>query len=143
MIKGFVCGAFDLIHPGYILLLKDAKGVCQHLTVGLHIDPSLENPDKVAPIHTASERELMLRAIKYVDDVVIYRTETGLANLLNSLKPDIRILGSDYRDRPITAKDVAPIYWHERNHDYSYTSLRQRIAEVELNRMENNEYPDD
>lgn len=136
MIRGFVCGAFDLIHPGYILLLKDAKGVCQHLTVGLHADPSIENPDKVEPIHSIEERELILRAIKYVDDVVLYRTEVGLANLLKGLRPDIRILGDDYVNKSITAQDIAPIYWHRRTHDYSYSALRQRIFEIEFNRME-------
>lgn len=136
MIKGFVCGAFDIIHPGYILLLKDAKEICHHLTVGLHVDPSLERPRKRTPIHSVAERKLILEAIRYVDDVIIYHTEADLIALLHELKPGIRIIGDDYRDKVITAPQLVPIYWHRRDHDYGYTPLRKRIAEAELNRKE-------
>jgi glycerol-3-phosphate cytidylyltransferase len=137
MINGFVCGAFDLIHPGYILLLKDAKSVCQKLTVGLHEDPSLENPDKLEPIHTVEERLLILKAIRYVDDVVVYKTEADLRKLLKGRKYSIRTLGDDYKNKPITEgnKEMV-IYWHVRDHDYSYSGLRQKIFEIEFDRME-------
>lgn len=125
---GLIAGAFPLIHPGYIELFRDAKDICNVLVVALHIDPSEERPDKFKPVFDEDERASILRAIRYVDHVISYRDEQHLAELLEMVKPDVRILGSDYRGKPITGAELdIPIYYHERETKWSTTLLVQEI----------------
>ena len=63
------------MHPGYIRMFADAKQHCNHLTVALHEDPSMARPHKLKPVQTVEERKEILKAIKYVDDVVVYQAE--------------------------------------------------------------------
>lgn len=126
---GILAGAFDIIHPGYIEMFKKAKLSCNHLTVALHEDPSLEN-NKVIPVHSVYERKNILLSIKYIDDVFIYKTENDLYKILSSGGFDIRFLGEDYLDKDFTGKDLdIPIYWIKRNHNYSTSDLKRKIAE--------------
>jgi len=128
-IIGFTCSCFDLLHAGHILMLKDAKNQCDYLVVGLQIDPTIDRPKvKNKPIQSLTEREIMLKAIKYVDEIIIYNTEKDLYELLKKLKPDIRILGSDYINKDFTGNDLnIKIYYHNRNHNYSSSNLRKKI----------------
>lgn len=129
---GFLAGAFDVIHPGYIRMFKDAKTVCDYLIVGLHEDPSIERPDtKIKPVHTLDEREEILLSIRYVDQVIRYKTEQDLLWILENTKIDVRILGSDYKDKGYTGKDFdIEVHFHNRNHNYSTTKLKQKIKET-------------
>lgn len=127
---GFTCGTFDLLHPGHVLMLADAKGHCDWLVVGLQIDPSVDRAEKHAPIQTLDERIMVLQAVKYVDDIKVYRTEIDLVELLRAVKPDVRIIGSDWKGKPYTGMELnIPIYWHERGHSWSTSELRRRVAE--------------
>ena len=127
---GFLAGNFDVIHPGYIKMFKDSKSVCEHLIVGLHTDPSIERPSKIKPILSVEERTEMLLSIEYIDEVIPYDTEDQLFSLLDFLRPDVRILGSDYKDRSFTGDDLGiPIHYHERDHDWSTTKFKKLIAE--------------
>jgi cytidyltransferase-like protein len=70
-IVGFVAGAFDLIHPGYIEMFRFAKEHCQSLIVALHEDPTLEGrPGKEKSVLTVKERTATLLALRYVDRVI-------------------------------------------------------------------------
>ena len=128
---GFTCSTFDLLHPGHILMLKDCKNHCDYLIVGLQTDPTIDRKDKNKPIQTLEERYTMISSIKYVDKVLIYSTECDLRELLTNIKPDIRILGSDWENKEdkITSYNISPIYYHNRNHDYSTTNLRKRVVD--------------
>lgn len=133
---GFVASSFDLIHPGYITMLKEAKTVCEHLICGLHTDPTIDRSQKNKPVQTTEERLMVLEAIKYVDEVVFYDTEDGLRNLLKTLQPDVRILGTDYRDKQVTGSELdIEIHWHERNHEWSTSGLRKRVWEAEQSKL--------
>ena len=128
---GFTCSCFDLLHAGHILMLKDAKEQCDYLIVGLQTDPTIDRPkEKNKPIQSFEERKIQLEAVKYVDEVMIYKTENELYQLLKLLRPNIRILGSDYEDgRLSTGWELnIPIYYHKRDHDYSTSSLREKIT---------------
>ena len=129
-IIGFTCSCFDLLHAGHILMLKDAKQQCDYLIAGLQTDPTIDRPNtKNTPIQTISERRIVLEGIKYVDKIIIYNTEKDLYDLLQKIKPDIRILGSDYLDKDFTGKDLnIKIYYHKRDHDFSTTNLRKKIV---------------
>ena len=129
---GFCCGAFDCLHPGHILMLADAAGQCDILVVGLHANPHLEPPEKNEPVQTIDERIMVLQAIKYVSDIKVYTTEAELEAMLYELRPDVRIIGSDWRGKQITAPDAAKrIHWHERQHHWSSSEMRRRIWEAE------------
>ena len=126
---GFIAGSFDLIHPGYIKMFEDAKTVCSHLIIGLQTDPSLDRSEKNKPVHSLEERKLILSSIKQVDEILVYDTEESLYNLLKNTHIDVRVLGTDYTDREnYTGKDLdIPIHFHLRDHDWSASSLREKI----------------
>jgi glycerol-3-phosphate cytidylyltransferase len=132
--KGIIAGAFDIIHPGYIRMFKDAKEHCNHLTVALHEDPSMARPHKLKPVQTVEERKEILYAIKYVDDVVVYQAEETFLSYLKDY--EIRFLGTDYIDGSYTGKDIAiDIIWLNRDHDYSSTKLKTEITKQVRNAM--------
>ena len=128
---GFTCSCFDLLHAGHILMLKDSKEQCDKLIVGLQTDPSIDRPlTKNKPIQSLRERKIQLEAVRYVDDIFVYETESDLIDLLKLVKPDVRILGSDYKDESFTGDDLnIPVYYHERDHDYSSSDLRKKILQ--------------
>ena len=128
---GFTCSCFDLLHAGHILMLKDAKEQCDKLIVGLQTDPTLDRPEKNKPIQSYEERLIQLEAVKYIDDVIKYETEEDLLQLLKLMRPNVRILGSDYQDgRYYTGMELnIPIHYHERNHGYSSSRLREKIKQ--------------
>lgn len=129
---GFCCGAFDLLHAGHILMLKDAKAQCEVLVAGLHIDPSVERPNKNRPVQGLRERLIQLSAVRYVDRIVAYETEADLVEVLTDLQPDVRILGDDWMERAHTGRELQiPIYYHKRDHPWSTSDLRKRVYEAE------------
>ena len=133
---GFTCSCFDLLHTGHILMLQDAKRQCDKLIVGLQTDPTIDRPDtKNKPIQSFEERRIQLEAVKYVDEVFTYNTEEDLYKKLLDIKPDVRILGSDYISKSFTGDDLdIKIYYHDRNHNYSTTNLRKKIVSEYIHR---------
>ena len=75
---GFTCSTFDLLHAGHVQMLREAKEQCDYLIVGLQVDPSVDRPEKNAPIQTIVERYTQLKAVKYVDEIIPYLHETDL-----------------------------------------------------------------
>ena len=125
---GFTCSCFDLLHAGHVLMLKDAKQQCDKLIVGLQVNPKIDRPEKNKPIQSFEERKIQLEAVKYVDEILKYNTEKELFEILRMLRPDVRILGSDYEGKYFTGQELnIPIYYHKRNHDYSSSNLRKKI----------------
>jgi glycerol-3-phosphate cytidylyltransferase len=115
-------------------MLKDAKEQCDKLIVGLQTDPTIDRPEKNKPIQSFEERKIQLEAVKYVDEIVEYETENELYELLKTLIPDVRILGTDYIEKSFTGDDLnIPIYFHKRNHDYSTSNLRKKIINFDNN----------
>jgi glycerol-3-phosphate cytidylyltransferase len=132
--KGLIAGNFDVIHPGYIRYFEDAKKHCEYLIIALHIDPTIERPQKAKPILSKDERTEILLALKYVDEVVCYNTESELINLLNDIRPHVRILGSDYKGKRYTGDNLGiPVHYHKRDHGWSTTKFKDMITEQVLN----------
>lgn len=132
MKKGFTCGAFDLLHAGHILMLQEAKSVCDYLIVGLQTDPSLDRESKNRPVQSLEERRIQIEAVKYVDEVIIYESEKDLLVLLKRIKPDIRIIGADHKGKPFTGHELdIDLFFNSRNHSWSSSDLRRRIVEHE------------
>ncbi len=129
---GFVCSAFDLLHAGHILMLKDCRSRCDRLIVGLQINPNVDRKWKNKPIQSLEERKIQLEAVKYVDEIILYKTEEDLRNLLGHLMPDVRFLGNDYIGKRFTGDQLEMKYeFLDRSHGYSSSELRKRIWEAE------------
>ena len=128
---GFTCSCFDLFHAGHIMMLKEAKSVCDHLIVGLQTDPTIDRPEKNKPIQSVFERYVQLEACKYVDEIVVYATEKDLLDILHSYPIDVRIVGDEYKDKDFTGKDLGHIemYYNARKHSFSTTELRKRVID--------------
>ena len=132
--KGLVAGNFDVIHPGYVKLFEDAKqNACDYLIVALQGDPTIERPYKCKPVQTVEERQYILESIKFVDKVVHYNTESELLEIVKSRIYDVRIIGTDYKNVDFTGKSFEKeIYYHDRAHSYSLSSLKNLIMEQML-----------
>lgn len=126
---GFTCSCFDLFHAGHIMMLKEAKSVCDYLIVGLQTDPTIDRSEKNKPVQSVFERFVQLQACKYVDEVVVYETEKDLLDILKSYPINVRVLGKEYEDKEFTGKDLdyIQIYYNERKHSFSTTELRKRV----------------
>ena len=133
---GFTCSTFDLLHAGHISMLREAKEQCDYLICGLQMDPTIDRPTKNSPIQTVVERYTQLNAVKYVDEIIPYSTEKDLEDILEMYHIDVRILGEEYRDKDFTGKDICrkrgiQLHFNKRDHRFSSSDLRKRVAEKE------------
>jgi len=130
MKRGITFGAFDLFHAGHILMLEEAKSVCDYLIVCIQSDPSLDRPEKNSPVQSIVEREIQVSACKYVDEVMIYDAESDLLDILEETQWDVRILGEEYKDKYFTGREETfdRCYFNKRPHDFSSSELRERVA---------------
>lgn len=130
MKKGVIAGNFDVMHPGYIKMFKEAAENCDHLVVLLHTDPSIERPHKLKPILSYEERKEMLLELKSIGSVFQYTYEAQLLDLLQMGEFSIRFLGDDYKGKPFTGDNLnIPIYYLNRDHGWSTTKFKQLISQ--------------
>ena len=135
MKKGFTAGNFDILHPGYIKLFKECKANCDHFTIFLQTDPTIERPEKLAPILSTEERIEQLMSNIYVDQVLVYTYEKELSALIQKNKFDIRFLGDDYVGKSYTGDQLGiPVHFVSRDHGWSTTKFKSIIAESLMNR---------
>ena len=128
MIKGVIAGNFDVIHPGYIKTFKECKENCDHFTILLHSDPTIERPNKLKPILSVDERIEVLNSIKYIDEIQVYTYEKELIEILNNSDFTVRFLGDDYLDRDFTGSHLnIPIHYISRDHGWSTTRFKNAI----------------
>ena len=131
MIKGVIAGNFDVIHPGYIKTFRECKENCDHFTILLHSDPSIERPNKLKPILSVDERIEVLSSIKFIDDIKVYTYEKELLKLLECNKFNIRFLGDDYIGKSFTGNELnIDIHYLSRDHGWSTTKFKKLIAET-------------
>ena len=129
MVKGVIAGNFDVIHPGYIKMFKEAANNCDCLIVMLHTDPSIERPNKLKPILSIDERIEMLSELNSVCGVHIYTYEAQLLDLLKMGEFNIRFLGDDYIGKPFTGDNLPiEIHYLNRDHGWSTTKYKQLIS---------------
>jgi glycerol-3-phosphate cytidylyltransferase len=135
---GFTCSTFDLLHAGHILMLAEAKTICDYLIVGVQSDPTIDRPGtKNKPVQSVVERYVQLSAVKFIDQIVVYDTEKDLEDLLMFLPISVRIIGEEYKDKEFTGKQICEdrgvkIWYNSRNHRFSSSELRTRTYQSEL-----------
>jgi len=128
MNKGVIAGNFDVIHPGYIKTFKECKKNCDHFTILLHSDPTIERPEKLKPILSIEERMEVLYSIKYIDEIQVYTYEKELIEILKNGDFTIRFLGDDYLDKDFTGSHLnIPIHYISRDHGWSTTKFKNAI----------------
>tara|TARA_B100000927_G_C16334308_1_gene416605 strand:- start:208 stop:654 length:447 start_codon:yes stop_codon:yes gene_type:complete len=137
MVVGFTASTFDLLHAGHISMLREAKSQCDYLICGLQVDPSIDRPDKNSPVQTVVERHVQLSAVKYVDEIIPYSTETDLEDILNMFELDIRIIGEEYKKKTFTGRNICSkrgieVYYNKRDHRFSSSGLRKRVYDREV-----------
>ena len=109
------------------------------MIAGLQNNAQWDRSDKNEPIQSIVERQIQLAATRYVDEIVVYNTEKDLEDILLTLPIDVRILGVEYQDKEFTGKDICnkrsiELVYNKRDHSFSSSSLRQRIAKIERNK---------
>ena len=135
---GITFSTFDMLHAGHVAMLSEAKNHCDYLIAGLQTDPTIDRPDtKNKPIQSIVERQIQLAACRYVDEVVVYQTEQDLRDLLLILPVDVRILGVEYADKDFSGRDECfdrniEIVFNGRDHSFSSSSLRKRVADAQI-----------
>jgi glycerol-3-phosphate cytidylyltransferase len=136
---GITFSTFDLLHAGHIAMLAEAKNHCDYLIAALQTDPTIDRPDsKNMPVQTIVERQIQLSTNRNVDEVVVYQTEKDLEDLLLILPIDVRILGIEYEHKDFTGRQICndrgiELVFNTRDHSFSSSSLRKRVAEAERN----------
>jgi len=133
---GFTASTFDLLHAGHVQMLREAKEQCDYLICGLQFDPSVDRPGKNPPVQTVVERYTQLKAVSYIDEIIPYGSEKDLEDILSMYQIDVKIMGEEYREQDFTGKDICKkrgiqLYFNKRDHRFSSSDLRKRVAERE------------
>ena len=126
----FVNGCFDVLHPGHIELLKYARSFGDYLIVAIDSDrkvAEMKGPER--PIFSQYDRTVMLKAIRYVDVVHVFDTKEDLEQLLESIQPDIMVVGSDWKGKEVVGAQYAKeVKFYDRVGEYSTTKTLQGVA---------------
>ena len=128
--KVFVNGTFDLLHRGHLELLNYAKSL-GYVIVGIDTDECIkEMKGPTRPIHNQEERKFHLENLKSVDEVIFFSSEPEFEGLIKSLKPDIIIVGSDWKDKStIKSYYDGELIFFDRREEYSTTKTIHRIKD--------------
>ncbi|HWP26706.1 MAG TPA: D-glycero-beta-D-manno-heptose-7-phosphate kinase [Xanthobacteraceae bacterium] len=110
---GFTNGVFDLLHPGHVKVLTEARAACDRLVVGLNSDASvrrLKGPGR--PVQSEHARAEVLAALEAVDLVVIFEQSTPI-ELIRRVRPNVLVKGADYRGKKVVGRDFVESYGGE------------------------------
>ena len=134
MKKGITFGAFDLFHAGHVMMLEEAKTVCNYLIVCIQSDPSLDRKEKNKPVQSIVEREIQVSGCRYTDEVIIYNTEADLLDILDTVDWDVRVLGEEYKEKDFTGREqtLEKCHFNKRPHNFSSSELRKRVTKEQF-----------
>jgi D-glycero-beta-D-manno-heptose 1-phosphate adenylyltransferase len=131
----FTNGCFDLLHPGHVAYLEQARSLGDALVVGVNTDESVRRlgKDKARPVTPEADRARVLAALACVDLVVLFPEDTPL-ELITALPPDILVKGGDYQLSEIVGREVVEARGGQVLalpfvEGYSTTELLRRIRE--------------
>jgi D-beta-D-heptose 7-phosphate kinase/D-beta-D-heptose 1-phosphate adenosyltransferase len=127
----FVNGTFDVLHRGHLELLNYARSFGDYLVVGIDTDERVkEKKGESRPVNTTEDRSFMLMNLKSVDEVRYFSTDKELEDLIKSVKPDIMIVGSDWKGKSVIGSYYsAELKFFDRIDGYSSTNIIQSIID--------------
>jgi len=132
----FTNGVFDILHPGHVRYLRDARALGDLLIIGVNSDRSVKAlgkaPDR--PINPEQERVEVLEALASVDAVVIFDEETP-HEIISAIQPDILVKGADWGENAIVGRDVVEarggkVVRTKLADGYSTTSIINKIKQL-------------
>ena len=129
--KIFVNGTFDLLHRGNLELLNYAKSLGDYLCVGIDTDDRVKEKKGVKrPIYNQNERKFFLENLKAVDEVRLFSNDSELEDLVKSVKPDIMVVGSDWKEKSVIGSYyAAELKFFDRINDYATTRTIESIID--------------
>jgi D-beta-D-heptose 7-phosphate kinase/D-beta-D-heptose 1-phosphate adenosyltransferase len=102
---GFTNGVFDLLHPGHVKVLAEARAACDRLVVGINSDASVRRlKGEGRPVQTEHARAEVLAALEAVDLVVVFEQNTPI-DLIRRVRPNVLIKGSDYKGKQVVGRE--------------------------------------
>jgi len=127
----FVNGTFDVLHRGHLLLLNYAKSLGDVLYVAIDTDERVkEKKGPSRPVNSLDERIFMLENLKAVDYVMSFSNDKSLESLVKIIKPDIMVVGSDWKGKSVIGSyHAAELQFFDRIDEYSSTKIIQSIID--------------
>ncbi len=102
----FTNGCFDLLHPGHVQYLADARALGDYLVVGLNSDASVARLKGIGrPVQYEAARAAVLLGLRSVDAVIRFDEDTPL-ELLRALQPDVLVKGGDYTPETVVGREL-------------------------------------
>lgn len=127
----FVNGTFDVLHRGHLLLLNYAKSLGDVLYVAIDTDERVKEKKGLSrPVNSLEERMFFLENLKAVDYVMHFSNDESLESLVKIIKPDIMVVGSDWKDKSVIGSYyAAELKFFDRIDGYSSTEIIQSIID--------------
>lgn len=127
----WVNGCFDILHIGHIRLFEYAKSKGDRLIVGIDSDRRVkELKGESRPFNGQSDRCEMLRAISFIDDVVIFESEDEMCNLISQNDVDLIVVGDDYKGRRVVGEHLCPVDFFTKIPGHSTTSILNAMRDI-------------
>jgi D-beta-D-heptose 7-phosphate kinase / D-beta-D-heptose 1-phosphate adenosyltransferase len=107
---GFTNGCFDILHPGHVSLMRQARAQCDKLILGLNSDDSvrrLKGPTR--PVNSVEARADVLAALESVDMLIVFDDDTPI-KLIEAIRPDVLTKGADYTVETVVGADIVMSY---------------------------------
>jgi D-beta-D-heptose 7-phosphate kinase/D-beta-D-heptose 1-phosphate adenosyltransferase len=121
-------GCFDLLHAGHIEMLEYAKSLGDKLVVGIDSDIRVSaNKGANRPIHNLHQRMKVISALRCVDEVVSFSSDSELIQCIKESGASLLVIGSDYKDKKVIGSDLVKVVFFNRVPDLSSTRVINEI----------------
>ena len=131
---GFTNGCFDLVHPGHVSQLVQARSQCDRLIVGLNSDASIQRlKGPTRPVQPETARAIVLSSLAAVDRVIVFAEDTPI-DLITAIRPDVLVKGKDYQVEAVVGADIVQahvgrVFLADLVEGFSTTAIISRLME--------------
>lgn len=127
---GIVFGFFDFFHAGHVLMFQEAKEVCDFLIVCIQAKPEGKRIDKEPIVQNIVERQIQIKACRYVDDIFVFTSDEEVMEILDVIDWDIRIQSDEYFNKDFCGREetFGRCYFTHRTGIYSSTKIRKSFS---------------
>ena len=128
MKKVWINGCFDVLHRGHVELFEYAKSLGEKLIVGIDSDAKVkQDKGDDRPINCLEDRKYVLESITHIDEVLVFNSPKELENLIKQTKPDIMVIGSDWKSKTVVGQQHAKkLLFFDRIGNYSTTNMLKK-----------------